>query len=181
MDTRTDAYKTFLGVGTPATDPCNGETFAGRCNGTSVVWCENQQVKTSNCSAQNKVCGFSAEKQYYGCIEPAQADPCNGETYAGRCDGNKVDLVREPDGQEPDLLERVRLQHQPGLLRLPVSGEADETLQNEKLEVVCSLSVPLMLPPSSFRSICRGPESSLATGCPTSARKSIVPFMSTFM
>jgi len=90
VDTRTDAYKSFLGVGTPAADPCQGETFTGRCNGTSVIWCENQQVQTSNCASQSKVCGFSAEEQYYGCVAPAQVDPCNGETYAGRCDGETV-------------------------------------------------------------------------------------------
>ena len=91
VDTRVDAYKSFIGVpGSPAADPCNGETFAGRCDGETVVWCENQQVQSSDCAAQSKVCSFSTTNQYYACVAPAQADPCNGETYAGRCDGDTL-------------------------------------------------------------------------------------------
>ena len=91
VDTRVDPYKSFIGIatGTP-TDPCNGETFVGRCDDGSVIWCENQQVKTSDCDSQGKVCGFSAGNDYYACITPAQQDPCNGETYEGRCDGNEL-------------------------------------------------------------------------------------------
>lgn len=88
VDTRADAFKDFMGL--PAQDPCGGETFAGRCDGQTVVWCENQQVKSTSCSSQNKVCGFSAQNQYYACIDQAAADPCGGETFAGRCDGNKL-------------------------------------------------------------------------------------------
>ncbi len=88
VDTRVDAFKDFLGLNAP--DPCAGETFAGRCDGSTVVWCENQTVKSTNCSSQSKVCGFSTQNQYFACIEPAAADPCGGETFAGRCEGNTV-------------------------------------------------------------------------------------------
>lgn len=94
VDTRVDAFKSFIGVdssgGGGTADPCNGESFSGRCNGSTVVWCENSQVKSTNCSTQNKVCGFSAQNQYFACINQAQQDPCNGETFAGRCDGKKL-------------------------------------------------------------------------------------------
>lgn len=90
VDTRVDAFKSFIGVSGPASDPCNGESFTGRCDGDRVVWCENQQVQATDCAAQDKVCAFSSQNQYYACVSPAQVDPCNGETYVGRCDGNKV-------------------------------------------------------------------------------------------
>jgi V8-like Glu-specific endopeptidase len=105
VDTRVDAYTSFTGVAgtTPGggtggggtggggpTDPCQGETFNGRCNGDTVIWCENQQVKQQNCASQSKVCGFSAQNNYFACIAAAQQDPCNGETYEGRCDGKKL-------------------------------------------------------------------------------------------
>lgn len=94
VDTRTDTYKTFLGVGTtPPADPCQGETFAGKCSNNTVIWCENNQVHQSNCTTQGKTCGFSAANQYFACLDappPPPADPCNGETFEGRCEGNKL-------------------------------------------------------------------------------------------
>jgi secreted trypsin-like serine protease len=72
VDTRTDTYLSFIGVAgsipstnpTQPTDPCQGETFAGRCDGRTVVYCENQTVKRLSC--QN-ACGFSQAKGYYDC------------------------------------------------------------------------------------------------------------------
>jgi V8-like Glu-specific endopeptidase len=90
VDTRVDAFKDFIGVGGGSADPCQGESFTGRCSGETVIWCENQQVKQQDCASQSKVCGFSAQNQYYACIEPAAEDPCQGETFAGRCDGKTV-------------------------------------------------------------------------------------------
>lgn len=97
VDTRTDTYLDFLGVpatgpGTPTTpqDPCQGETFEGRCDGETVIWCENQQVQSTNCAATGRVCGFSESNQFFACLEPAEVDPCQGETFEGRCDGDTV-------------------------------------------------------------------------------------------
>ncbi len=88
VDTRTDVYLDFLDVSSAPEDPCGGETYEGRCDGNSVVWCENDQVQTQPCSG-GKICGFSDQHQYFACIEPP-TDPCQGETYEGRCDGNTV-------------------------------------------------------------------------------------------
>ncbi|HOX44304.1 MAG TPA: trypsin-like serine protease [Myxococcota bacterium] len=74
-------------------DPCAGETFEGRCEGESVVWCENEQVHTQDCAAQGKGCVFDEQNRYYVCAvveEQEPVDPCNGETFEGRCDGNTV-------------------------------------------------------------------------------------------
>jgi hypothetical protein len=71
-------------------DPCQGETYAGRCEDNSVIWCENEQVQSEDCAASDKVCVFDASKQYYACREPEVVDPCNGETFEGRCDGGTV-------------------------------------------------------------------------------------------
>jgi len=92
VDTRVDAFASFVGAsgGSGGTsDPCHGETFAGRCDGNTAIWCENSTVQNQSCSG-GKVCGFSTANQYYGCIAPAAQDPCHGETFAGRCDGKKL-------------------------------------------------------------------------------------------
>ncbi|NUO50465.1 MAG: trypsin-like serine protease, partial [Polyangiaceae bacterium] len=88
VDTRPDAFKDFIAL--PTTDPCGGETFAGRCDGSNVVWCENSQVKTQSCASQNKTCGFSTQNNYFACVEQAAADPCGGVSFAGQCDGTKT-------------------------------------------------------------------------------------------
>ena len=65
VDTRADVYVDFLGVQSAPSDPCQGETFEGRCDGNTVVWCENEQVKTLTCQQS---CGFDAPKGYYNCL-----------------------------------------------------------------------------------------------------------------
>ncbi len=95
VDTRVDAYASFLNVATlpppppppPPSDPCNGETYVGRCDGQSVVWCENNQVHQQNCASTGEICGFSSANGYYECLPN---DPCKGETFVGRCEGNQV-------------------------------------------------------------------------------------------
>lgn len=54
-----------------AQDPCRGETYFGRCAGSTVVWCENGEVLSKNCSEdRGKVCGYNADKDYMGCGYP---------------------------------------------------------------------------------------------------------------
>lgn len=75
VDTRVDAYLDFLNVA-PAdpddpvdpvdpVDPCRGETYEGRCDGSTVIWCENQQVKSVNCRYG---CDYNYAKSYYDCV-----------------------------------------------------------------------------------------------------------------
>jgi secreted trypsin-like serine protease len=72
VDTRVDAFQSFLGVSNspppmmpPPQDPCMGETYAGRCSGKTVIWCESNQVRTIACSNQ---CGFNSNAGYYDCL-----------------------------------------------------------------------------------------------------------------
>ncbi len=88
VDTRVDAFLEFVGVKLPPADPCQGETVEGRCNGNVLIWCENQQLKQYNCASAGKVCGRDSANNFYACLAPT--DPCQGETYEGRCDGNTL-------------------------------------------------------------------------------------------
>jgi secreted trypsin-like serine protease len=76
VDTRVDAYQSFLGSASGTTPPptdlppattdgCQGETFDGRCSGNQLIWCENNQVKVANCKNQ---CGWDTSNQYYNCL-----------------------------------------------------------------------------------------------------------------
>lgn len=82
-------YYACLDTGT-TDDPCNGETYVGRCDGDTVIWCQDDQVHSQDCTAEGKVCVYDESKQYYACREPASVDPCNGETYEGRCEDGSV-------------------------------------------------------------------------------------------
>ncbi len=74
VDTRVDSYLDFVGRADdvteppPAVDPCHGETFVGRCDNNSVIWCEDQQVHTSACSGRGRVCAFVDSAGYNGCV-----------------------------------------------------------------------------------------------------------------
>jgi secreted trypsin-like serine protease len=99
VDTRVDPYLAFLGVSggggsttpTTPTDPCQGESYQGRCDGDTVVWCENSQVYKQGCAAKGMTCAYDSGKAYYACAAPPSAsDPCQGETWEGRCDGSTL-------------------------------------------------------------------------------------------
>lgn len=66
VDTRADTFATFVlpTPGPAAADPCQGETFIGRCDGNTVTWCENEEVKQLSCSK----CGFDQASGFYNCL-----------------------------------------------------------------------------------------------------------------
>lgn len=67
VDTRVDTYIPFLDLAPIAApiDPCQGETFEGRCDGDSVIWCEDEEVKSIDCQGQ---CGFQASRGISNCL-----------------------------------------------------------------------------------------------------------------
>ncbi len=80
---RTDAYSDFfllyIDMG-----PCGYETFEGRCDGTTAVWCEADLVYTHPCADFGYVCGNDGAG-LMRCVPPPP--PCGDETLAGRCEG----------------------------------------------------------------------------------------------
>lgn len=43
---------------------CGGVTYAGKCSGTKVVWCENNALKELQCTK----CGYDSKNGYYDCL-----------------------------------------------------------------------------------------------------------------
>lgn len=41
----------------PPPDPCMGETLAGRCDGTTAIWCEGARIRRRECGACGLRCG----------------------------------------------------------------------------------------------------------------------------
>ncbi len=79
VDTRVDTYLSFLGLSatppetppsTPSTpdDPCDGETYEGRCASNTLIWCEKEQVKKANCATSGKKCSYNSSEGYYDCL-----------------------------------------------------------------------------------------------------------------
>lgn len=48
-----------------ALDPCRGETYEGRCDGMTLIWCEDLKVKTANCK---RACGWDRANSFYNCL-----------------------------------------------------------------------------------------------------------------
>ena len=72
--------------------PCGDETWEGRCEGDTAVWCEDDALVREDCAAEDLVCGDDGTG-LARCIE----DPCGGLTWEGRCDGD--DAVWCEDGE----------------------------------------------------------------------------------
>ncbi len=62
--------------------PCLDETIAGRCEGETAVWCEDDVILYHDCGSFGWYCGRD-EAGHYRCVE----DPCRGEDLTGRCMG----------------------------------------------------------------------------------------------
>lgn len=60
---RVDQHLDFLAEG----DPCGGESYAGRCDGDVLVWCEDGSAWEYNCGDDELRCGRVADG--YDCID----------------------------------------------------------------------------------------------------------------
>jgi V8-like Glu-specific endopeptidase len=91
-------------------DPCDGETLQGRCDGNTAIWCEADTIMTEDCAALGYTCGPDGSGNSR-CLPPV--DPCAGETWEGRCDGQtaiwcEADAVHTepcPEGTLCDALD----------------------------------------------------------------------------
>ena len=48
----------------PSDPGCNGETWEGRCDGNTVIWCEGGKVHSIDCGA----CGFVPQAGFFDCV-----------------------------------------------------------------------------------------------------------------
>lgn len=83
----------------PPDDPCQGVDFAGYCDGATLVWCDAETLRSYDCGATGQGCGWQDDDVGNNCLDQAPQDPCNGETWLGRCDGDTLiwcdsDVVR---------------------------------------------------------------------------------------
>ncbi|MEW5851521.1 MAG: N-acetylmuramoyl-L-alanine amidase [Myxococcota bacterium] len=81
----------------PPQNACGDVTYAGYCDGATLVWCENGALKSVNCAERGKACGWESDAVGHNCVVPAEEpppaqeppaeDPCGGLTYQGTCSG----------------------------------------------------------------------------------------------
>ncbi len=55
---------------------CGSLTSKGKCDGNTLSYCSSNEIKTFNCTAFCKVCGYDAQFDWYDCIE--DPDTCSG-------------------------------------------------------------------------------------------------------
>lgn len=88
ISTRVDPYLSFLEIaaGAPGkrNDACKGETFFGRCDGPTLVYCDGGNVTKVSCE---RACGL-AGPEGFDCLDTS--DACAGETAFGRCEGARL-------------------------------------------------------------------------------------------
>ncbi len=85
----------------PATDPCDGLSYAGACDGTVLQWCEGGGVRSVDCAQTPRPsCGWQDDTVGNNCLAesappappppppPPPEDPCHGLDFAGACDGS---------------------------------------------------------------------------------------------
>lgn len=84
------------GGGSAAGDACGGLTFQGICEGDLLKWCEGGGIRSFDCSATGKVCGWESDSVGNNCLAGGsipQVEPesgCGGVDYHGYCDGNTL-------------------------------------------------------------------------------------------
>jgi hypothetical protein len=73
-------------------DGCAGLSYTGKCEGSTVKWCDGGP-QVLECGKSGMACGWNAAKGYYDCIQKPKtppADPCKGATWVGACEGNTL-------------------------------------------------------------------------------------------
>ncbi len=84
--------------GAPASDNCGGVTYEGCCTAQGTVrWCDQGQLYTSDCAAQDTTCGWASDTSggAYYCANEASPGPasapylCAGETCLNTCAGRE--------------------------------------------------------------------------------------------
>jgi len=81
---RTDTECSFLSQHIPA---CGGVTERGSCSGPIAEYCEDGALIKDDCGARGATCTTDADGRARCDAAP---DPCNGESFAGRCAGDTV-------------------------------------------------------------------------------------------
>lgn len=69
---------------------CGDITYTGCCDGNTLTWCEEDAVKTLDCS-QNLECGWSSSDGFYNCGTDGSADPSGANPID--CDGGSTGPV----------------------------------------------------------------------------------------
>jgi hypothetical protein len=54
--------------GSPPADPCNGITYQGQCDGDTLSYCDQGQLRVVDCAASSLPCGWNAAASYYDCV-----------------------------------------------------------------------------------------------------------------
>ncbi len=99
--TRVDAYRDWIEGYTgptqlPGPQPCGEVTVTGSCNanGDRATWCGLDDLLEIEQCGQGQVCSWSVADDGWRCIDAA-ADPCQGVTYWGDCNGNTLSWCDE--------------------------------------------------------------------------------------
>ena len=79
------------GEPTPS-DPCGGVDYAGTCSGETLTWCEDATLYRFDCGSTGQSCGWQDDSVGNNCVarDEAPSDPCEGESWYGRCDGDTL-------------------------------------------------------------------------------------------
>jgi secreted trypsin-like serine protease len=69
VDTRVDVFLDFVSAASALPSaPCRGETYRGRCAGDLLVWCQEDEVRSEDCAAENAGCGWDAPAGFFNCL-----------------------------------------------------------------------------------------------------------------
>lgn len=84
---------------------CGTVSYEGECQGDELTWCDNSEVKTSDCAAKGATCAWNSAKSYYDCVATGaggssgssgtggsggSASGCGSVTYVGECSGSTL-------------------------------------------------------------------------------------------
>jgi len=93
LESSSVGYNCVAAPSPPPTSGCGGETYYGRCEGQTLVWCEGGAIKRHDCAASGRACALENSDIGYNCVaapSPPPASGCGGETYYGRCEGQTL-------------------------------------------------------------------------------------------
>ncbi|MBK7585606.1 MAG: M23 family metallopeptidase [Myxococcales bacterium] len=85
---------------------CGSLSYAGKCKGSVLSWCEDGAVQTADCAAKGKTCGYQDSSVGYNCLTPASG--CGTLDDKGKCDGSVLSWCEGGTKQVVDCADTNR-------------------------------------------------------------------------
>lgn len=84
----------------PGSSGCGAETYFGRCDGHTLIYCNSSRIVVYDCAEDGMTCALENAEIGNNCVEAT--DACGGLTWEGECSGNVLRWCQDGAPRQTD-------------------------------------------------------------------------------